>query len=104
MNIELWKKRKKELKLTYDKLAEISGISRRTIAGIFGGDSNYQSPTFNTVQAIEKALGLDGVTTAETPSRNTVEERLLTAFNKLVPAMQVYALEMIEKLVQSQIQ
>ena len=58
MDIQLWKKRKKELKLTHDQLAEKSGISRRTIAGIFSGDPTYQSPTLNTIEAIEQALGL----------------------------------------------
>ena len=58
MDIQLWKKRKKELKLTHDQLAEKSGISRRTIAGIFSGDPTYQSPTLNTIEAIERALGL----------------------------------------------
>ena len=41
MNIELWKKRKKELHLTHDQLAEMSGVSRRTIAGIFANDERY---------------------------------------------------------------
>lgn len=59
MNIEIWKKRKKELNLTHDELAKLSGISRRTIAGIFSGDPKYESPTLNTITAIEKALGLD---------------------------------------------
>lgn len=58
MDLDLWKRKKKQLKLTHDQLAEISGISRRTIAGIFSGDPNYSSPTLNTVQAIERALGL----------------------------------------------
>lgn len=72
MNIELWKKRKKELKLTHDELAKKSGISRRTIAGIFSGDPKYSSPTYNTVQAIERALEI-------TPSdlQWTAEERAL---------------------------
>ncbi len=65
MNIELWKKRKKELKLTHDKLAEKSGISRRTIAGIFGGDPRYASPTYNTILSIEKALDIDSDITPE---------------------------------------
>lgn len=65
MNIDLWKKRKKELKLTHDQLAEISGISRRTIAGIFGGDPKYTSPTYNTIVSIEKALGINGLTAEE---------------------------------------
>lgn len=58
MNLNLWKQRKKELKLTHDELAKLSGISRRTIAGIFAGDPRYLSPTLNTVEAIEKALGI----------------------------------------------
>ena len=58
MNINEWKKKKKELKLTHDALAEKSGISRRTIAGIFSGDPQYSSPTLNTIEAIEKALGI----------------------------------------------
>lgn len=58
MDLGLWKKRKKELHLTHDQLAEKSGISRRTIAGIFSGDPNYSSPTLNTVESIERALGI----------------------------------------------
>lgn len=59
MNITLWQQRKKELGWSHDLLAEKSGISRRTIAGIFSGDPKYQSPTWNTINAIERALGLD---------------------------------------------
>lgn len=59
MDIQQWKRRKKELHLTHDQLAEKSGISRRTIAGIFSGDPTYQSPTLNTVEAVERALGLN---------------------------------------------
>lgn len=62
MNIALWKKRKKELHWTHDDLARESGISRRTIAGIFSGDPRYASPTLNTVEAIEKALGIENPT------------------------------------------
>lgn len=56
--IDIWQKRRKELHWTYDDLARESGVSRRTIAGIFGGDPRYESPTLNTMQAIERALGL----------------------------------------------
>ena len=58
MDISLWKKRKKELRWTHDDLARESGISRRTIAGIFAGDPRYASPTMNTVESIERALGI----------------------------------------------
>lgn len=59
MNLELWKRRKKELHLTHDQLAEKSGISRRTIARIFAGKPDMPSPTLNTIESIERALGLN---------------------------------------------
>jgi len=65
MDIDLWKKRKKELHLTHDQLAELSGVSRRTIAGIFANDPTRCSPTYNTIQAIEKALGIDNTWTSK---------------------------------------
>lgn len=67
MDIQLWKKRKKELHLTHDQLAEKSGVSRRTIAGIFSGDPTYQSPTLNTIESIERALGLNQPRTKKAP-------------------------------------
>lgn len=100
MNIEQWKKRKKELCLTHDALALKSGISRRTIAGIFSGDPNYSTPTYNTVQAIERALGITDEPTEQQLSNK--EERLLNAFNALIPPMQDYILEMTETLVEKQ--
>jgi DNA-binding helix-turn-helix protein len=39
MDIELYKKRKKELNLTYDELAKISGVSRRMITGLFNTEN-----------------------------------------------------------------
>lgn len=65
INIERWKKRKKELGWSYDDLARESGVGRRTIAGIFSGDPRYESPTLNTMQAIERALGLTEWTAEE---------------------------------------
>lgn len=59
MDIERLKKRKAELGWTLDEIAEKSGISRRTVSRLFSGNPNYPSPTWNTVQAIERALGLD---------------------------------------------
>lgn len=99
--LSLWKKRKKELGWTHDDLVRESGISRRTIAGIFSGDPRYESPTYNTIQAIENALGLSETETAS-PAINGLtdsEKRLLKAYNALIPPMQEYVLEMIEKLV-----
>lgn len=57
MDIELWKKQKKELKLTFDDLAELSGVSRRQLFYLFNG--NAKNTGIETVQRIERALGLD---------------------------------------------
>lgn len=65
INIERWQKRKKELGWTLDNIAEKSGISRRTVARVFSGNPKYPDPTYNTVQAIERALGLTEWTAEE---------------------------------------
>lgn len=65
MNIERLKQRKKELGWTLDEIAEKSGISRRTVSRLFSGNPEYPSPTYNTVEAIAKAMGLDSPTWTE---------------------------------------
>lgn len=63
-NLELWKQRKKELKLTLDDIAKKTGIGISTIKDIFRG-ATY-APRIDTVEAIEKALGIDNsIFTAE---------------------------------------
>lgn len=57
INLELWKQRKKELKLSYYDIAEKTGISISTIKDIFRGAT--LAPRIDTVAAIECALGLD---------------------------------------------
>ena len=55
-NLELWKKRKNELQWTYDEIAKNAKVSKRTVADIFRGFTT--DPRIDTVQSIEKALGL----------------------------------------------
>ena len=57
MDLELWKKRRKELGLRYEDLAEKSGVSKRSIEDIFRGYTT--SPRIDTVEAIERALGIN---------------------------------------------
>ena len=85
MNIQKWKQRKKELGWTHDELAEKSGVSRRTIAGIFSGDPRYESPTYNTIHAIERALGLSEEGYKDTmPFEVTpIEEEVIQTFRAL---------------------
>lgn len=56
MDITSMKIRKKELKLTLDEISTRSGIPKRTIEDIFRGAT--KNPRVDTLQAIERALGL----------------------------------------------
>lgn len=89
MDFELWKKRKKELKLTHDELADISGISRRTIAGIFGGDPRYASPTLNTIEAIERALGIN----EKSPSEEGRKGKWINVYGEIAAGIPIEAIE-----------
>ena len=73
MNLEFYQLRRKELKLTYDDIANISGVGRRTIAGFFSGDPKYQNPSVTTLEAIKRALQLDDGTEAEKRAAEAVE-------------------------------
>lgn len=68
MDLELWKKRRKELGLRYEDLAEKSGVSKRSIEDIFRGYTT--TPRIDTVEAIERALGID--------EKNPIMERPLS--------------------------
>ncbi len=92
MNIELWKKRKKELNLNYDQLADLTGYPKSTITNIFLG--YVKSPRIDTVEAIERALGIssEGLTPEEraagaSETRRTaitpIEDELLYLFRQL---------------------
>lgn len=54
MILEEMKERRKELGLTYEELAEKSGVPLSTVQKIFGGFT--QSPNYRTVLALEEAL------------------------------------------------
>lgn len=56
LNLQQWKIQKKKLKITFDDLAEKTGISRRQLQYLFQGE--IDNPRIETVQAIERALGL----------------------------------------------
>ena len=57
MNIELWKKRKKELNLNIDEIAKKANLPKGSVQNIFAG--YVPDPRASTVEAIEKALGLN---------------------------------------------
>lgn len=100
MEIKEIKKELKTRKLSYEKLSLLSGVPLNTLKNIFSERTPH--PRIDTMQAIEKALGIaDGspLDNARVNMLSDKETRLLTAFNSLIPPMQDYILEMVEKLV-----
>ncbi len=92
--------------ITQKDLSQMANIPLQTIRKIFAGYTSH--PRIDTMQAIEKALGLnsaqsyanDGLKPESTAkSLSEKETRLLDAFNGLIPPMQDYILDMVEKLV-----
>ncbi|MBQ7879040.1 MAG: helix-turn-helix transcriptional regulator [Clostridia bacterium] len=57
MNLELWKKTKKERGMTYKDISERSGIPVGTLKNIFAGYT--PDPRQSTIKAIELALGVE---------------------------------------------
>lgn len=57
MDLTRWINAKKQKKLTIADIAEKAGLPKGTVQNIFAG--YVPSPRLDTVQAIERALGLD---------------------------------------------
>lgn len=55
-NLQMYRNKKKELKLTNEKISALSGIPKRTVEDFFRGAT--PNPKIDTVEAIEKALGI----------------------------------------------
>ncbi len=85
----------KERRITYAKLAEMSGVPIQTLQKIFSGLT--QNPRIDTMQAIERALGLNEKV-YEWYTLTSQENELVTEFRKLVPAMREFILDSVKKL------
>jgi transcriptional regulator with XRE-family HTH domain len=77
MDIELWKKTKKEKRLTNQDISELSGVPKRTIENIFSGSTSF--PRADTVQAIEKALGINN----EPVELSPIKKKLIDIISQL---------------------
>lgn len=111
MDIELYKRRKKELHFTFDELAKRSGVSRRALTQIFSNPES-SNPTTATIQKIERALGIgwtsdemtQGVSPVLVKNITPEEDDLLKYFRELGikkgAKVQAAALEMIKKLME----
>lgn len=80
LNIALWNKTRKEQKITLEILAEKSGIALSTLKEIFRGKTT--TPRIDTVQAIERALGLAPTFTEEERALGLSEQHLIAMSDK----------------------
>lgn len=99
MDVSELKKLLKQKKITYDELAKRSGVSKSSISKIFGGFAVY--PRIDTMQAIERALGVaDGGVLESGKVLTEKQKRLLRGFDELVEPMQDFIIETVERLAQ----
>lgn len=81
VNVEMLKKAKKEKKMTFEQLSEKSGIPLSTLYDLFRGVTT--APRIDTMQAIERALGIGGKSIEELISLSPDEKNLVESFRRL---------------------
>jgi len=101
MDIEKLNEERKRKKITFKELSKLSNIPERTLYAIFLKQT--QHPRIDTMEAIERALGLADSGSPLDNARvgkmlTEKEKRLLRAFNSLIEPMQDIMLEQIEKM------
>ena len=94
MDLELWKKVKKDKKLTIKQIAEKANLPQGSVQNIFCG--YVPNPRIDTVEAIEKALELsewneedykNGVINEKTVSITADDEEILDKFHEVKKAI-----------------
>ena len=78
MDISIIKNTLIKKKLTYQNLADMSGVPLQTIQKVLAGVT--QNPRIDTIQAIEKALGLDN---DSSNNMSEEEKELIALLNQL---------------------
>lgn len=76
MNLEKMKKRKKELGMTNQELSERSGVPLGTVNKIFSGAT--KSPQYDTIVALETALGMTFYSDDDGPYVSSVQEEAMS--------------------------
>jgi transcriptional regulator with XRE-family HTH domain len=97
MDIDYVKKVMKERKITYEELAKMTNLSISAIKKILSGIAKY--PRIDTVEAIEKALGLQNEKTP--PQLSDGEQKLIELFRLVPQDQQDLVLSMINGAIES---
>ena len=81
MDLERWKQLKKEQKMTFSELSKKSQIPKRTLEDIFAGRTT--DPRTTTVEAIERALGLNEKSPTVRNAQSDIAENFVKEFGEL---------------------
>lgn len=102
MEIQHYKNYLKEIGMTYEQLSKKSGIPLNTLKNIFSGKTAH--PRIDTIQAIERALGMKESATQKSPQDELSEgeKMLLDLFNRVPEDKQELVLQMIQIALKSQ--
>ena len=84
MEIQEIKNYMKRNKISYERLAEMTGLSKSTITKIFGGFAKY--PRVDTMKTIEHALGLEHSNHSLISELTDEQKDLLSMYDKMTPA------------------
>lgn len=97
MDLELWRKTKRERGITYQNISDHSGIPLGTIKNIFAGYT--PDPRESTIKAIERALGVETNIVHHMSNFSANEIQLIEDYRKLPADLQHRVSAYIEKLV-----
>lgn len=106
INFAYLKQRKKELNLSYDDIAKRSECARATVIRVLNGTT--PCPRVDTMQAIERALGIENshqeITQYNLQEANqynlTADEmELIDAYRQILPSLKECSKELIERFV-----
>ena len=86
MDLDLWRKTKKERGITYQDISDRSGIPLGTIKNIFAGYT--PDPRESTIKAIEQVLGVETRIVHYSPDFTAEEIQLINDYRALSPALQ----------------
>ena len=93
MNLELWRKVKKEKNLTIEDISKLSNIPKGSVQNIFCG--YVPNPRIDTVEAIEKALGINQ-TIIELPNMQPIGNGLAPLVGQVVAGIPIETSEYLE--------
>lgn len=99
MNLELWKRTKKERGMTYHDISAASGIPLGTIKNIFAGYT--PDPRESTIKAIELALGVETFlhSNEKTAELTPDGKEILSLYARLPADLQHRAMQFLKNLV-----